>query len=594
LPGTFFALEIARRAILASQTNLQVISHNIANSSTPGYSRQRAELRTGPPLAYPSFQRGEFAQQLGGGVEVAAIQRIRDFFLDHIIRNQIGDLNNYDTVNQVYQSLEVLFNEPSESGLGTAINEFFVAWSDLANDPELTGTRANLREKAITLANNFHDYNNRLNEMVADANTQITLKVNEVNNLLGQIADLNKQVMQVEGLGDKANDLKDRRDLLVEQLSEIISINTLDEPDSSVSVMIGALRIVQKDTYRGLETYIIGSDKVGIRIRGVTFPEITAGTLKGLFQVRDETIPEFQRRLDVLASAIANRVNRYHIQGWGLDGRRGRTFFSDTHTAQLKGTIFLPAATTEKTTLFDLGVTQGFFEVQDTRITLTKDEVSSDNSLALSDLLERINQSQPTVRASLQYDALDNPYISFDLYNPAQEDDGIKLFVGSSNFLSLTGLDNATLEFLAGNDFYANASAKVSVSELLQSNLDVIAAGLDPGDDIFPGVGDNTNALRVAAIEDDAKAVEGTTIGDFYNSIIASLGVQSQANTRLVANQEVLVTQLKNQRESISGVNLDEEAINMIEHQRMYEGAARVVSVVDTLLDTLINRMGVS
>jgi flagellar hook-associated protein 1 FlgK len=400
--------------------------------------------------------------------------------------------------------------------------------------------------------------------------------------------------MQVEGLGDKANDLKDRRDLLVEQLSEIMSINTIDESDNSVSIMVGALRIVQRDTYRELDEYIIGQDKVGIRIKGGTFPEITAGALKGLFKVRDEIIPEFQHRLDVLASAITNRVNRYHMQGWGLDGKRGRVFFNDTHTAQLKGTVFLPAGTTEDTTLFNLGVTEGFFELQDTRITLTYDEVSPDNSLTLGDLLERINQSQPTVRASLKYDALNNPYISFDLYNPAQEDDGIKLFAGSTNFLVLTGLDGATLEFLPGNDFYSNAAARINTSELLQGNLDIIAAGLDPGDNIFPGVGDNTNALRIAGLEDDTMAVEGTTLEDFYNGIISSLGVQSQANSRLVANQEVLVSQLKNQRESISGVNLDEEAINMIEFQRMYEGAARIVSVVDTLLDTLINRMGVT
>ncbi len=579
--------------MMTSQTNLQIISHNIANAGRPGYSRQRAELRPAPPLAYPSFVKGGYKQQLGTGVEVASINRIRDSFLDHIIRNQVGDQGSYTALNQVYDNLEVLFDEPSESGLGNAITEFFASWNDLANDPELASTRANLREKATILTGYFHDYDSRLKEIREDTNTQVELKVDEVNNLLSQIADLNKQVMAVEGLGDHANDLRDQRDLLVEQLSQIISVNTIEETDASMTVMIGAIRIVERDSVTPIQKRIEEGNIITIRVLNDIVPVLTGGELKGLFKARDEVMPEFQDRLDTLASALINRINYQHIQGWGLDGARGRSFFDDLRTARLTGDTFLPAGTTGDTTLFELGITEGFFDVQGTRVNITYEDVSPDNSITLDDLFERINAAQHSVRASLWSDAAGNTAVTFDLYNPAKEDDGIDIIVGSSNFLTFTGLNTATLNYTAANELYGNAAERIDLTDLIQSNLDVIAAALDPGDDIFPGVGDNSNALAIATLEDFQTAVQGTTLEDYFNELVSSLGSKSQAQKRLVANQDMLITQLTNQRESISGVNLDEEATKIIEFQRLYEGAARIVSVVDELLDTLINRMGV-
>lgn len=593
MPTAYLAIDIARRAIQVSQTNLQIISHNIANAGRPGYSRQRAELRPAPPLAYPSFQKGHYAQQLGTGVEVVAINRIRDVFLDHVLRAQVSHQGGYTALSEVYKNLEVLFDEPSERGLGASITDFFSAWNDLANDPELSSTRANLREKAIMLGRNFHDYDYRLKEMRIDVNTQIELKINEVNNLLAQIADINKLVMQVEGLGDKANDLRDQRDLLLDQLSDIISVNVVDEPDSSISVMLGALRIVERDTYTPLQPILEEGNRVGIRILNNIEPNYVGGTLQGLFDARDELIPEFQRKLDTLAAGIINRVNLLHLEGWGLDGVRGRPFFDDLRTATLVGTNFLPAGTTEETTLFDLGISEGYFELQGIRIEITYDEVSPDNSITLGDLFDRINNAQYSVRASITSDAIGNFMVVLDLYNPAQQDDGIKFFGGSTNFFSFTGLDTATLEYTPVNDLYSNAADKIDLFDLIETNLDVIAAALDPGDDLFPGVGENSNALLIAALQDNPIAIEGTTIQDYYSGIIASLGVQSQSYNRLVTNQEILLDQLKNQREEVSGVSLDEEAVKIIQFQRMYEGAARIISVVDGLLDTIINRMGV-
>jgi len=592
MPTQYLALDIARRALQVSQTNLQIISHNIANAGRPGYSRQRAELRPAPPLSYPSMLRGEFTQQLGTGAEVVSINRIRDSFLDHIIRAQMGNQGGFTALDEIYQGLEVLFNEPSERGLGTSINEFFTAWNDLSNDPELTSTRANLREKAVVLAGNFHDYDFRIKEMRDDLNTQIEMKIAEVNNTLGQIADLNKQIMQVEGLGDHANDLKDQRDLLVDGISEILNLNTVDEPDSSMTIMIGGVRIVEKDTFTPLTPFIKEGNRIGFTILTDIVPENVGGTLQGLVDARDELIPEFQLQLDTLASGIINRVNMLHKDGWGLDGQRGRAFFDDLNTASLVGDIFLPAGTDEKTTLFELGITEGFFELQGVRVELSYDDVSPDDTITLGDLFDRINAAQHTVRASITTDAAGNSAVALDLYNPAQKDDTIEFFEGSTNFFTFTGLDTATLEYTPVNDSYTNAAERIDLFDLINTNLDVIAAALDPGDDIFPGVGNNANSLRISALQDNPVAVDGTTIEDFHNGIIATLGIQAQSSHRLVTNQDLLISQLQNQRQEVSGVNMDEEAVKIIEFQRMYEGAARVISVVDSLLDTLINRMG--
>jgi flagellar hook-associated protein 1 FlgK len=595
VPSSFFGLEIARKALAMSQLNLQVIAHNIANAGTPGYSRQRAELVTPPPLAYPSFTRPGYPQQIGTGVDVDAVKRIRDEFLDEVIRSQTSTQGRNSTVSDALSQIELIFNEPGDTGISSALSAFFAAWSDLANNPEMVSSRANLREQATTLIRTITAVDTSLKRLATDQNSVLKTKVGEVNDLARQIADLNIQIAQVRGLGDNPNDLLDTRDSLVEELSNIIPASLMEDAAGSASVLIGGLRIVERDQVHKLELVSgpNGQLDLQVRIGSQLVPDLGGkGELAGLLEVRDNVIPFFQERLDNLISSVVNRVNVLHKRGFGLDGGKGRPFFQDFYTAKMSGSVFLPVSVNEDTTLDDLGVTAGDFTIQGATVTITKEDVAPGEAITLGELLLRITDSQPYVRATIATNVAGNPYIRLDLYNPPDVTTDIQVFEGSSDFLSVFGLNDVETEHLEETSFYGNAAKMIQLSLTVKENLDTIAAAGDDGSGVFPGAGNNDNAIAIAALQASTTAISNTTFDDYFTSIIGELGSQTRTASRLVNNQSVLLDQLDIQRESIRGVSIDEEATNMITYQRIYEGAARVTQVVDSMLDTLINRTG--
>jgi flagellar hook-associated protein 1 FlgK len=594
VPSTFFGLEIARKALAMSQLNLQIIGHNIANAGTPGYSRQRAELVSAPPLAYPAFTRPGFVQQIGSGVNVDEIRRLRDEFLDEVIRAQTGTQGRNTAVETAMRNLELIFNEPGDTNLGTLMDDFFAAWQDLANAPELTSTRANLREQALSLVREINTIDQSLKTLNGEQLRLITQNIDKANTLAHHIADLNITIAQVKGLGDSPNDLMDQRDQLIEELAQIIPLNTIEQSNGTKSVLIGGLRFVEDDVVHeiGISPDSINDRLVQVKFKNGNDPQIKGGVLGGLIEVQREIIPFFQNKFNVLTSSIVNRVNVQHRRGFGLDEKSGRPFFQDFHTAELVGTIDLPPGTSLNTKLDELGITAGFFDINGTRIVITKDDIAPGEAISLGELLDRITDSQSFVRASLGENTSGDLMIRLDLYNPVEADDEINIFSGSSNFMALTGLDTANLKYLTAADTYSNSMDMFQVALIIVENLDTIAAAADDGSGAFPGPGNNLNAIAIAGLQSIETGAEATTFNDYYVTSIAELGIQSQTATRMVSNQDVLLSQLDVQRESVKGVNLDEEATNMITYQRIYEGAARVVQVVDSMLDTLINRTG--
>jgi len=595
VPSVFFGLEIARRALAMSQLNLQVIAHNIANAGTPGYSRQRAELITTPPLAYPSMTRGGYPQQLGTGVDIAAVKRIRDEFLDEVIRSQTASQGRNSAVDAALGQIELIFNEPGQNTVGTLMDDFFAAWQDLANNPELASTRANLLEKALSLTREFNRLDSSLKALVTQQGAQLRVRVDEANALARQVADLNIQIAQVISLGDDPNDLMDKRDTLVESLAVIVPVSTIEQDDGSLSVLIGGLRMVEGDKVQKLELLLDPQDpdKVTVRFKNGNVPNLNGkGQLAGLIEARYDILPYFQERLNTFATALVNRVNVLHIGGFGLDGSKGRCFFNDLRTAEMVGTRILPTGTDEDTTIDVLGITAGTFTIQGAKITLTAEEVAPGQAITLRQLLDKITNAQPYVRANLKTDPVGNSYIRLDLFNPLEAGTSITVLPGSSSFLNITGLLDATTAFLPADGQYSNASDMIGVYLGIQENLQFIAAAGDDGTGAFPGPGNNDNALAIASLQSYTTALSGTSFNDYYASSVSELGSWAQSATRLVENQDALLNQLNVQRESVRGVSIDEEATQLIIYQRIFEGAARVITVIDSTLDTLINRIG--
>lgn len=324
--STFFGLEAARKALMAQQRSLDVTSHNIANANTDGYSRQRAELTTTTPYTIPGLK-----GQIGTGVEVSTVIRLREEFADYQFRSENQALGKWETYSKAMERVEGIFAEPNSSGLKKAIGEFFNAWQELSTDGANETVRALVRQRGIAMTDMFHHLNRQLEETRLDLNEGIALAVKEINGIADQIAALNGQIYNNELTGYTANDLRDRRDLLVDKLSYFVNVR-VQEDNGQYSVMVSGTRIVSHTSATHMEAVPIttGVDtgmyelhwKAANGPSGSGAPvQISSGQLAGYLEVRKDIREKYMVELDKLAEAMAAEINAIHKQGWAqVDG----------------------------------------------------------------------------------------------------------------------------------------------------------------------------------------------------------------------------------------------------------------------------------
>jgi flagellar hook-associated protein 1 FlgK len=460
MTSAFFGLDLGLRALQAQQMGLDVTGQNVANANTAGYSRQTVDLQTTEPYTMPGLNRAQIAGQVGTGVIVAGIDRARDVFADVQFRAETSVQSQAQAQSDALQQVQTVLNEPSSTGISSLLNNFFNAWQDVANNPSDPATRAPLIQQSAALASGFNRAVQQLGAIQQNLNDHVKLDVDQINNDTNQIAALNRQIVQVEVTGQHANDLRDRRDLLLDQLSQLAPVQSTENADGSVDVTLGGHSLVQGQTVDALTTTATGPGGMwDVRFTSDnSVATINSGELRGLMDARDTSIPGYLNQLNSIAGNLITAVNNVHTTGYGLDGASGRPFFSGTDAA----------------------------------------------SMAVD----------PTIAA-----------------------------------------DPST-----------------------------VAAADAPNQ-----VGNNNVALSIAQLQHSMSP----TTGDSYNALIASLGVDAQAAQGTVDNQTALVQLLTQQRQTVSGVSLDEEATNMLRYQRAYQAAARLITANDQMLDTLINNTGV-
>lgn len=597
--GTFLGIEIAKKGLLAARTALDTTGHNIANASTEGYSRQRVNTRASYPLSFP----GPFITlrpgQIGTGAEVSSVTRIRSEFVDAQIQRETGGQQQFEVMDEYFTRIQDILGEPSENGINGLMENFFNAWEDLSNDPESASTRTNLRESALALTNFVNEIDFKLKEEVESINDNIQERVDRLNSLAAQVAEVNKQIVQIEGSGQgdslKANDLKDRRDLFIEEMSGLVNTRVIAQDNGALSVLVQGHPIVSGQYAQEIGLRYDPSDPTHpvVEFTKSRIPlSITSGELAGLFQMRDEEIPLFRKNVSELITAFTNRVNEAHLAGYGLDGNKGRPFFSDTEHRRIAGTIPLPATTTEDTTLDQLGITSGDFFIQGQRIAIDAKEVLPGTALTLRQLLDRVERSGIDIRAELDI-SLGFPRIVFSQYNPVSAGTAFAAKDGSSNFFEVTGLDKATVQQISGEPAYENSLYNFRVSSTVLADLDTIAAAGDDGLG-YPGPGDNRTALAIADLKNDNNAIFQTTFSQNFQGTVATLGSAAQNVDRSFESQKLVVQQLESRRQEISGVNLDEEAVNLIKYQRAFEASARAMTTIDEVISLVVNRLGTS
>ncbi|MEW6413023.1 MAG: flagellar hook-associated protein FlgK [Candidatus Zixiibacteriota bacterium] len=321
MAGLFQTLDIGRRALLANQACLNTVGHNIANVDTPGYSRQRVNISATYPLQTTQGV-------LGTGVDVTDIKHIRDLFLGQQYRQENKSLGQWSYKEKIYSQIETMFNEPNDNTLSDRLNAFWESWSALST---YEGTRENILAEAERLTNGFHELSSELTRLQESLDEDIVNVTEQVNMITTEIAMLNNQIKSQELGGTHANDLRDRRDLLLDELSTLIDVNSVEQANGDLTVYMGSMSIVNGPESIRVGTKLVNIDGVPTHKlvwEGTSVELVNKnGQLKGLIDSRDKIVPKYMDELNTLARTIVEQVNAIHVTGYGANGSTGVNFF---------------------------------------------------------------------------------------------------------------------------------------------------------------------------------------------------------------------------------------------------------------------------
>jgi flagellar hook-associated protein 1 len=330
-------LYIGSSALMAQQLAISVTGQNIANVNTTGYSRQRVNMVN---TAVPSN-----LGPVGTGVKTTGISRIYDQFLNASINDDIQQKGTWEAKSQTLTQIESIFTETTDDGLSQNLSKFWNAWQDLSNNPSGYAERKAVADQGQALAQNLQDDYNSLDRIQTDMDDRITAAVVDVNTMATQISNLNDNIANIERLGQPANDLRDQRDLLLNQLAEKINFTSSEDSDGRVTVTLGNNKKLVGNPPDGKLSTVVNTsnhnyhDLVWTDTFGTTTTinsSITAGNLNGYLNVRDSLVSGYKDSLNKLAVQIITEVNSQHAKGTDLEGSSGVDFFKGTSAATIQ------------------------------------------------------------------------------------------------------------------------------------------------------------------------------------------------------------------------------------------------------------------
>ncbi|HHU35662.1 MAG TPA: flagellar hook-associated protein FlgK [Treponema sp.] len=623
--STFSAIEMGKRSLFAHSQSMQTAGHNLSNSSTEGYSRQRVELKATDPLFRPDLSREETPGQIGQGVSVGAIRRMRDELLDQRIVGQTNNEGYWKTRDNYILMMEQIYNEPADTSVRTRMDQFWDSWEELSLYPESRSARQAVHTRGETLTDAIHQQYRGLKGIRDILNGDIEGVTRQVNDLARGIAAVNEEIVKVRAMGDYPNDLLDRRDVLVEKLSGLINITTDQRDPDEFVIHTAGLELVQGKSFRtfsissGLENE--GYSKVVWSDSGKT-ARFEGGTLGALIELRDKDVRDEMQKIDTMTMNFVDLVNDIHSDGKGLNGKTGVDFFVEQNFIQnIAGNydrngdgefdssyIYRVTGANPLSPREHIGLA-GTLTLSAASGTVDVDYYATD---MVADVVERINNAGAEVVASLDRDGRlvlkgttaqnnENP----DFVIRYMSDSG-RFLAGYAGVLADPGAENAytwdqpdAVNALAGGDLayavspIAHPAGWMEVNPAIAADVQTIAAGF-PADDGVVYAGDNRAAVAIAAIRNTPVMVGNTrTFDDYFADAITNIGLKGEQAQRALETQVTILTELRNMRDSISGVNIDEELADIIKFQHGYNAAAKFIATFNEMLDTVINRMGV-
>ena len=558
------ALQVGRSALTASQAAIQVAGNNMANAATVGFHRQSIHMAPAPGETVGS------RIQAGQGVQLQTIRREIDTALQSRYRDASSQ-HSGDVIDQQFlTSIETVQNELSDNDLSSLLSTFFNGFSELANNPEDGAVRNVVVQQGRNLASRVASLRDDYNTVRGEIDRALGTSVSKANDILDQIAQVNKQITQTEGGGGgQANSLRDQRDTLLDQLAEFVDVSTVEQPNGSMDVFVGSEPILLGTSSRGLEMRTRSNgNQIDVSVRVAadgTNLNVASGSIGGLMRQRQQTVQPAIDDLDHFASQLIFQVNRVHSQGQGSHGftaTTGTYHVADTTAALNSAAADLP---------FDVSNGSFFIHVthQGTGTTTTHQINVDGSTMSLQDVVDQINNvvAVPNVTASI---------------SPNRE---LTLTANAGYEISFSDDSGGALAALGLNTFFTGTdAADIDVNQQLQGDPGLLAVGAGNI------AGSNGTALALANLQsapiDD---LGGKSLPEFWDSSVNTLAVKTDAANASVESSGLVKDSLNAQVQATSGVSLDEESINLLTFQRQFQAAARFISVIDQTLQTLIS-----
>jgi len=550
--SSFFGLNVASNGLFTAQRGLDVVNHNINNVNTPGYSRQMSVQE-----ALPAMFLLNGTGMLGTGSHSIAVERIHDDYLDYKYWAESDTYGEWCVKATLMSDIEKAFNEPSDSGFNKVINNFFTAVQELAKDPSSLAVRKLLIGEGMTLSKYFNSLADHLEKLQSDINYNVKIKVDEINSYGKQIQQLNKQIFAAEIDGNKANDLRDKRTYLVDKLSKLINIEAYE-------VNVGLLPNGQEEKH------------FMITINGKAF--VDHADLTQLKVEQREKKLNVEEDIENLYDVVWEDGNSLEVRGGELKGyldmRDGNEGANQGNGASpnYKGVPFYIKKLNEFVRKFALAINEG--------ITVQID--GSGNAVYSK------TESGHADGYGLQKpgDTVSPTGIRFFTMSGWSDIQNKKSELYTSEFIG----DAKTVDEIGS--LYSKLTAKnFSVSgELIHdknSEYNVAASSVSGLSE------DGSNLLRIIDMRHNGHLFMEGTPEDFMKSLISMMGIDAQQAYQFTNTQEVIINQIINRRLSVQGVSLNEEMANMVRYQHAYTAAAKMISTLDAIYDTLVNRVGI-
>ncbi len=442
---------ISRTSLFTYQRALSIVSDNIANANNPNYSRRLVVLGTERPDYRANFT-------FGAGVKLDHVLRVSNEITERQIRNANQNFYSAQKEAQVLSQVESLYSEPSDYGLSNLINKFFESWDDLSVDPTSSPLRTSVIQAAQQLSEKIQNIHDDLTQIQSDMRADAQNMVSKINTITEQIHMLNKQIYEASVVGYSPNDLLDKRDALLNELSQIANINVNIDKNNVANVSIGGVFAV--DGLHRVEFKLAQEDgKLKVQTKdGAATVSLRGGELKAVTDIFAEKVPKYLESLDALTQKIYDSVNNVHKKGY-------------TNT------------------------------------------------------------------------------------NPPQ--DGILFFTSYEN-------------------------GELKINEKILENPSMIAVSKDGTN------GNNEIALEIAGLR-NVTYEDGLTISENYSNYISEIANDIQVSSQDADSYNLVLAQLEQQKMQYSGVSTDEEMVNVLKYQKSYDAAAKLITLADDLLETLIN-----